>query len=90
MQYQIRVGDLVQVNRDGHFFYAQVVDIIPSNDFRPAQYRVKSINAINAPTLTPNPGEMWVDANKAVSYDALRYAFGPIDEIENLKKAGSI
>ena len=89
MQYEIRVGDFVQVNRENHFFYAQVVDTIPSNDFRPAQYRVKSINLITAPTLTPNPGEMWVDSTKCVSYDALRYSFGPIEQIENLKKSGS-
>ena len=62
----ISVGDVVMVgSRIGlPNQKATVVDIIPSNEYRHAMYRVRFNPTLppDTPTLTPNPDEMWIDA----------------------------
>lgn len=84
---EISINDIVQVKRNADYFYAKVVDIIPANHVRPAQYRVKSLADTVLPTLTPNPGELWVDSTDVVSYAALRAVFGGIDSVEDILNA---
>lgn len=62
----IAVGDTVMVGSriGGPWSRGTVVDIIPSNDYREALYRVRfHVKTYPvAPTITPNPSESWVDA----------------------------
>lgn len=61
---KIEIGDAVMVgSRIGvPSQRATVVGVIPGNEYRYTMYRVRFDNAPNAPTLTPNPNECWVDA----------------------------
>ena len=75
----IRKGDIVQVDNR---WYGRVIDIATTQDNEVIAYRVEALEPITAPTLTPNPNDMWVDYDNVVSYTALRAAFGPIPSVE--------